>query len=461
MSVVASIGRLPGLIFNHRISHISRIVLSKNKAIYAAQDRERTTALHDAVAQKRSEVVLELLKGGADIDAQDDKGNTPLHLSRWQKEMVQLLLDHKANVDAVNKSGKTTLFCASREGHFEVVKTLVLGGADVNLPDDLGNMPLHRAYSLDVAAYLITKGSKVNAQNKIGKTALHNASKYSERVVPLLLLKGADVDLCGELGITALHRASTGYVAKLLLDFGADPNARSSHGTTPLHFAAQNRISGVVSILIKYGADVNLQDGKGHTILDAASRYRYLEDGESRDPEGSDEAMELTEAGLQGNEPTWSEYKLIDTTIKQQIIRLKAAGLYVSKRNLDAITYSMDESTNKYERRLNPTSHQHELYKYELDCREEVEKLKNHKLNDIVSIYNILHTNKPFYMMDKVIKNSLNTNEIKEYPNYFDIIMNKIKSDYIKIERINLKEFVRRFRPSYISNAEIELNKTC
>jgi hypothetical protein len=88
-----------------------------------------------------------------------------------------------------------------------------------------------------------------------------------------LLRKGANVNARTENGITPLHWAAFwGHVdfVRLLLDHGADVNARGYNGWTPLHFAALQGRAGVARLLLERGADPSIRDDDGRTPLDIA-----------------------------------------------------------------------------------------------------------------------------------------------------------------------------------------------
>lgn len=105
-------------------------------------------------------------------------------------------------------------------------------------------------------------------------TALHRAIKkrYAD-LVRLLLERGADVNAATSLGETPLHTAALHgrpVEAALLLERGANPNARLSNGMTPLHWAAQRGYSEFVSLLLERSADARSRDKGGRTPLDWA-----------------------------------------------------------------------------------------------------------------------------------------------------------------------------------------------
>lgn len=147
--------------------------------------------------------------------------------------------------------------------------------------------------------HLIEKGQvHVNTKNERDWTLLHAAAQEEKIVtVKMLFENGADVNAVDKLGMTPLHHAVIAeniQVISLLLDKGANVNARSNHGT-PLHTAAGarncelikllhedetddaefdavkiNNIQ-VIQLLLENGADVNAKNDDGFTPYDLAS----------------------------------------------------------------------------------------------------------------------------------------------------------------------------------------------
>ena len=161
--------------------------------------------------------------------------------------------------------------------------------ADVDAKDKDGWSALHNAayYGYkDVAELLIAKNADVNAKDKDGWTPLHNAAHHGYKdVAGLLIAKAADVNAKTNRGWTPLHlavrdcpirlhrAASVGdkEMASLLITKGADVNARDDYGKTPLHHAANSVLDGsedVAELLITKGADLNAKDIMGKTPLD-------------------------------------------------------------------------------------------------------------------------------------------------------------------------------------------------
>jgi cytohesin len=267
------------------------------------------TDLHDAASAGDAERVRELLEKGVDPNVRDQYGNTPLHwaASKGHVDVVELLLEHGADPNAKNERGWTPLHVAAFWGHVDVVKLFLERGVDPNIKDKNGLTPLHiaaiRGY-VDVARLLLQYGVDPNVQDERGRTPLHVAAiRGRVDVVRFLLEHGANPNARDKDGMTPLHLMSEYYeflsllisygdmdevlkygntppprwvpchveVAKLLLEHGADPNAKNKGGWTPLHVAAYEGRVDIVALLLEHGVDPNVQDKFGLTPLHVAA----------------------------------------------------------------------------------------------------------------------------------------------------------------------------------------------
>ena len=232
---------------------------------------------------------------GARSDVRGNNDMTPLQSAAFygEFEMVQVLLKYKADVNARNVMGKTALHLAS-EGDYHgranfalslsnVARLLLERGADVNSRSMSHNLPLHFAAKhgrVEVVRVLLEHVANLEAQDDDRKAAIQAVSEY--------------VNARNSDGRTPLHFASQGTfrkgpnidVARLLLEHGADVNARSRYHGSPLHEAVEHGGVEVVRVLLEYGADVgaennidrtayNIAEGRGnHEIMRLLSEHR-------------------------------------------------------------------------------------------------------------------------------------------------------------------------------------------
>jgi len=191
---------------------------------------------HDLDGAKKS------LAQGADVNARNENGWTPLHIAvRWGYVAVaEFLIEKGALVDARNDAGETPLYYARET---RIVTLLLTNGAAVNAVDKAGKAPLHMAAGSwttkeGVVALLLANGAVINAMDAVGRTPLHVAASEGEKdTAELLLSNGAVVNAVDKAGRTPLHAAaSTGHedVAVLLLAKGANINAADQLSLTPL-----------------------------------------------------------------------------------------------------------------------------------------------------------------------------------------------------------------------------------
>jgi len=220
-----------------------------------------------------------LLAVGTEPDAADGRGRTPLmRAAGWGRlEVAKLLLQHGAN------PGKA-MHSAAVGGHVEMVELLLNSGAPVDAYRAWGMTPLYRAAEYgrtDVVEYLLSRGADANGSSTSPGAPLFVAAGtyHAERdeiitIVKALLAHGAEPDPFGPGRYGPLHvAASMGRteVVRLLLDAGADANARSDNGMTPLPYAVRARSVELVTLLVERGAEVNTVDASGRTPLLSAS----------------------------------------------------------------------------------------------------------------------------------------------------------------------------------------------
>ncbi|MDB4797182.1 ankyrin repeat domain-containing protein [bacterium] len=128
-------------------------------------------ALFQAVKGINIEAAKQAFADGADVNAKDQNGRTPLQIAalKGHKEVAELLITKGADVNAKTNSGWTPLVVAAVRGHKEVAELLIAKGADVNAKNDDGETPLDLAIGRkhpETAALLRKHGGKTAEELK-------------------------------------------------------------------------------------------------------------------------------------------------------------------------------------------------------------------------------------------------------------------------------------------------------
>ena len=155
-----------------------------------------------------------------------------------------------------------------------------LSPALVNATDEAGSTPLHHAAgfgNLAIMKALLAQGAAVNARNRRASTPLHWAI-LDEAKVRLLLDAGADKNARQADGRSIVYQAASSAnatnILQLLLEKGADPNLATANGQTPLINASGRGDAEAMRLLIAAKADINAKSGTGGTALMAAANSR-------------------------------------------------------------------------------------------------------------------------------------------------------------------------------------------
>ena len=196
------------------------------------------------------------------IDAPTKSGETPLisAITSGDDELVRLMLQRGTNVEARCADYITPLMHAVNHGSLSIVELLLNKGAQVDATT-AGWTVLHRAVdmvNIAMVKLLLTKDADIETRSP---------KEFSPKKHPLARLDLDDYDEVdvsdADMGWTALQRATTRgqeVLVRLLVEKGADIEARSPNNGTPLICAAQGNYEAIVDVLLVSGANVDAGD---------------------------------------------------------------------------------------------------------------------------------------------------------------------------------------------------------
>ncbi|XP_027759607.1 ankyrin repeat and SOCS box protein 10 isoform X1 [Empidonax traillii] len=195
-----------------------RLLLLRGAAVDFAPGGK--TALHEACAAASTDCVRLLLSSGADPEAVSEDGYRPLHLCKSPDsiECVRQLLQHGASANSrTEEENDTALHVAARHGLAEHVQLLLCHKAELEAKNEEGQTPLnaacaqrHQPQDTDryyrVCQLLVESGASINAADRDRQHPLHLACKNANaQIAELLLARGANVNVMNYGGNTALH----------------------------------------------------------------------------------------------------------------------------------------------------------------------------------------------------------------------------------------------------------------
>jgi len=250
--------------YNHAEDGVE--LLLKSGADIDAKDARGRTPLDWASYLGDLPVATLLIKMGAKATCFDLEGFTPFHKAvlNGNASLIQLLVDEGADVNARSLNNTTPLQLAYKSNRYEIARLLVTKyGADLNCIDKLGRTPLHWAAfdgDSETVAFLLDAGANINVSDNDGYTPLHKAVwKGKFECVKLLLERGADARISSLKGFTPVHlsvQANDIPCTLLLLEYGDDIHSMDNDGYTLLHKSVQNGNLILTKTLIEQGADI-------------------------------------------------------------------------------------------------------------------------------------------------------------------------------------------------------------
>lgn len=296
---------------NTTIEEVKEFIKKRRYNINAQTNRGGYTALMNASQYGHIDIVKLLIQKKADPNIHNRNRNNALELAYRDKnensdEIARLLIEGKSDVyaedmrlgnllsvyyesltdiDFQNIQSYTALMMACDANNIEIVQKLIQNKADVNIRTRNGNTALMFASNYDIIQTLIENKADVNNQNKNGDTALIERMKIfpsdeniqeNEKVVRLLIDSNANVNVRNEQGETALLIAyvdnSWPEIARILINSKADVNIQDSYSSA-LHSACQNHDIESVKLLIENKADITAQNYEGKTAIELTADH--------------------------------------------------------------------------------------------------------------------------------------------------------------------------------------------
>ena len=238
-----------------------QLVTEERVDTWLKEGADLTQELSNAVLASDQPRVEMLLGKGADINKRTLQGLAPLHAAARQRDsnMIAFLLKNGADVNAKDNDGWTPLLHAAFRNHVPSVEVLIKGGADINEGAPGGFTPL---------AIALEEGKFFAAKALIDAGARTDTRLGQDELTPLMVV--ASMPQMERRAQSLNQGPSSVEMAKLLIAKGADVNARSKAGVTPLMVAAAHNNAVLAGVLIQAGADIGAKTAAGQTALDIA-----------------------------------------------------------------------------------------------------------------------------------------------------------------------------------------------
>ncbi|KAL8858999.1 MAG: hypothetical protein Q9178_004480 [Gyalolechia marmorata] len=207
-----------------------------------AADVQGATALHWAAENGHVEVMRILMLAGANIHKVDQRSPLCSVASRGLDEAVELLLDAGASIERESVTGQSVLSVATERGHISTVGLLLNRGADIHVEPDILRMAVMKS-SVRMIEFI---SKKMDAARK-----------------------RHDIDTALLFFLTYNHDSAPSTVACIvaLIKEGANLHATTPDGEAPIHLAAKRASVQAVKLLLSYGVDPNLGTNSGDTAL--------------------------------------------------------------------------------------------------------------------------------------------------------------------------------------------------
>jgi len=266
--------RLDPLLVEIRAGHFPavRAAVTTSPELALARDAKGVSLLRQAALYAGPAEVSWLISQKADVNAADRSGLTPLMVAIEDPGKVKALLDAGANPNAHSVAGRTALINASdRKRSAPVIKLLIEHGASTDRETGQADPMLQvtRNGDLESMQLLVAKRNGKFSKEALTSAALSNCMECLQLVLAQNPSKQAISDALAGAAIMARTE-----VLAVLIAAGADVNVKDKDGKTPLMRVVYSDYADParVQLLLDHGADVNARAPKGDSALKEASQ---------------------------------------------------------------------------------------------------------------------------------------------------------------------------------------------
>jgi ankyrin repeat protein/L-ascorbate metabolism protein UlaG (beta-lactamase superfamily) len=252
---------------------LTAIFLAVATTLSAQQASTPAAELLDLFQNGKTPEILKILAEDPEVVKTDmGSGMTPLHYAAYygNQSVFDYLVQQGADINAKDRRGLSPVWFTVSGQQPKMLQKLIALKADLNIKNTEGDNMLMRAITArdpEIVQILLDQGFDPMFRNPYGLTPVsHAAGMNSVDIIKLLVARGADLKSSGSEQISVFQRATVARGAETLhylMDQGFDPNEKDSRGRTPLTMALDfGNMDGARALVLR-GADVNAANGDG------------------------------------------------------------------------------------------------------------------------------------------------------------------------------------------------------